>query len=428
MSNSLAIATVTESMRYMIHGALDGSGVDGAHVTTLRPDAPSGLPNPGVNIFLYRVTPNTAGQNVDLPTRRADGSLIRQPQAALDLHYLLTFYGDDTTLDTQRLMGATILELHSVPVLSRDLIRHVQNQFAWLNSSNLADQIDLVRVRPANLNLDETNKLWMTFPNVDYVLSVAYIAGVVLIASDDPPPASALPVVRWRVKAVPFSLASIDSIEPQPVDLSPMAPNQITLFGSNLDPSDDVMFSTPGQTNPIPGIVQSGMGGQQLVVTLPTGPSGLRPGVNTVQLTQPETAPSSSSDLPRAIAQSNVAAFVVRPTIVSKTYGSPPGQLVIVLSTPVGPRQQVSLLLNELGSSAPKAYAVPASPRLTPTDTLQFDLSGISTGSIPPELFGGQGGSIPPGTYLVRVRVDGAESLLETDNVSGSFNGPIVTI
>ncbi len=99
-----------------------------------------------------------------------------------------------------------------------------------------------------------------------------------------------------------------------------------------------------------------------------------------------------------------------------------------MLSTPVGPRQQVSLLLNELGSSAPKAYAVPASPRLTPTDTLQFDLSGISTGSIPPELFGGQGGSIPPGTYLVRVRVDGAESLLETDNVSGSFNGPIVTI
>ncbi len=296
MSNSLAIATVTETMRHMILGALSGAGIDGAIVTTLRPDAPSGLPVAGVNIFLYRVTPNVAGQNADLPTRRADGSLIRQPQAALDLHYLLTFYGDDTTLDTQRLLGATVLQLHSVPVLSRDLVREVQNHVAFLKSSNLADQIDVVRVRPANMTLDETNKLWMTFPNVDYVLSVAYIAGVVLIESDDPPPSSALPVLGWRVRAVPFSLASIESIEPQPVDLSPPSPTQITLIGSNLDPTDTVAFTTPGQAAPLTGIVQPGTGGETLVVTLP---SGLCPGVNTVQLTQLETVPSSSSDRPR---------------------------------------------------------------------------------------------------------------------------------
>ncbi len=162
-----------------------GSGVGGAHVTTVRPDNTAQLPAAGVNIFLYQVTPNLAFQNADLPTRRADGTLIRRPQAALDLHYLLTFYGDDATLDQQRLLGATVLELHAAPVLSREVVRQVQNYVPFLNGSNLADQIDVVRVRPANLSLEDMNKLWMTFPNVDYVLSVVYIAGVVLIETDD---------------------------------------------------------------------------------------------------------------------------------------------------------------------------------------------------------------------------------------------------
>ena len=83
MSNALAIATVTETMRYRIHGMLPGSGVGGAHVTTVRPDNTAQLPTAGVNIFLYQVTPNLAFQNADLPTRRADGTLMRRPQAAL---------------------------------------------------------------------------------------------------------------------------------------------------------------------------------------------------------------------------------------------------------------------------------------------------------------------------------------------------------
>ena len=230
-------------------------------MTTVRPDNTAGLPAAGVNIFLYQVTPNPAWQNADLPTRRADGSLLRRPQAAIDLHYLLTFYGEDATLDQQRLLGATLLELHAAPVLSRDVVRQVQNHVPFLNESNLADQIDLVRVTPANLSLEDMNKLWMTFPNVDYVLSIAYVAGVVLIETDDEPPGPALPVLRRRVLAVPFSLAAIDSVQPQPVDLSPPSPTQITLIGSNLDPADAVTFTTPGVTGPLIGTVQPGSGG-----------------------------------------------------------------------------------------------------------------------------------------------------------------------
>jgi hypothetical protein len=313
----------------------------------------------------------------------------------------------------------------------------VQNNTTFLDTSNLADQIDLVRIRPANLSLDDTNKLWMTFPKADYVLSVAYIAGVVLIESDDPPPPSALPVHQLRTTSVPFSLATIDSVAPQPLDLSASSPNQIVLKGSNLDPSSEVSFMTPGQTTALAGTIQSGTG-QQLVVTLPPG---LCPGVNTVQLTRRDAEPSRSSHPGFAITQSNVAAFVIRPTI-KNVDDSVPGLLDVELETPVGPRQQASLLLNQLvgsssqaslplnqsGGPAPLAFALAAKPRTTQTDTLQFDISGIPPSSVPPELFGGQGGSIPPGAYLVRVRVDGAESGLETDSTNGPLTRPRVNI
>jgi len=85
------------------------------------------------------------------------------------------------------------------------------------------------------------------------------------------------------------------------------------------------------------------------------------------------------------------------------------------------------LLLNEFAVASPRAFALPAAPRPTETSTLFFDISRIPAGSIPPEIFGSQDGSIPAGGYLARVRVDGAESPLEVDS-SGKFSGPIVTI
>jgi Pvc16 N-terminal domain len=311
--------------------------------------------------------------------------------------------------------------------LTRDLVRRVQNHVAILSESNLADQIDLVRVTPANLSLEEMNRLWMTFPKVDYILSVAYVAGVVLIESADQPPGPALPVLKRRVRAVPLSLASIDSVQPQPVDLSPPGPTQITLLGSNLDPADAVMFTTPGGTEPLFGTVQPGTGGDQLVVTLP---AGLHAGVNAVQLARfepiPSSPPWSSPPAPPVITQSNAAAFVLRPAITIPAV-SPPGQLAVNVTPSVGPSQQVTLLLNATAGAPPQAFALPAAPRTAETGTVVFDVSSVPSSSIPPELAGGDGGSIPSGNYLARVRVDGAESPLEVDS-SGRFTGPIVTL
>jgi hypothetical protein len=414
MSNTLAIATVTATLDQLVSASLAASGVGGeARVTHTRPDDTTNLPTLGVNIFLYQVSHNPAWRNADLPTRRADGSLLRRPQTALDLHYLLTFHGVDNTLDQQRLLGAALIQLHANPVLSRNSVRQaVLNNATILQNSDLADQIDLVRLTPADLSLDDLNKLWMMFPDAPYVLSAVYVAGVVLIETADAPPGSALPVLKPCLRVMPFSLASIDSVSPQPVNLSsPPAPTTITLLGSNLDPTDDVTFSTPGVSSPLLGAIEPGTGGAQLMVVLP---SGLHAGVNTVWLAHVAVS-SSPPAAPKIVSQSNAAAFVLRPSILSITLGSLPGELVAVVSPSVGPQQQVYLLLNQVGVASPLAFALPAEAHATETDTLLFSTLNA------------QGASIPTGSYLARIRVDDAESMLVVA-ASGTFAGPLVTI
>ena len=60
MSNFLAIATVTETLKRALQGTV-GIDVSNAIITAVRPDgAGSGIPSTSVNLYLYQVTPNGA--------------------------------------------------------------------------------------------------------------------------------------------------------------------------------------------------------------------------------------------------------------------------------------------------------------------------------------------------------------------------------
>jgi hypothetical protein len=424
MSNALAIATVTETLRQVLAKALpttlSGSQVN---VTALPPDHKSfqGPPAPeGVNVFLYQVTPNTALRNADLPTRKADGAPLRRPQVALDLHYLLTFYGDDATLDQQRMLGVVVRQLHAQPVLARANITSALTGTAFLAGSDLADQVELVRFTPINFSLEEMSKLWSVFLKTDYVLSLAYMASAVLIETDEPPPADALPVLKPCITAVPFSLAVIDAVEPQAFALS-AALVQIMLQGHALTADNVVAFITPGRSDPIFGSIALGSTSDRLVVTLPPG---LRPGVNTVQLTQSAPVASPPECSPHVLSQSNAVAFVILPRVVSVGPMSPPGRLVAEILPAAGPQQQVSLVLNQLAGSppvGPKAFVLPSDPHTSETGTFSFSTT------FPDAFDPTKKVSVPSGAYLARVRVDTAESRL-TVNQSGTFDGPLVTI
>lgn len=187
MSNYLAIATVTAAVRRVLQNAV-GVDVSGATATMVRPDGPSsGVPPIGVNIFLYQVTPNASLRNNDLPTRQSTGTLVRLPQVALDLYYLLSFYGDETELEPQRILGSTIRTLHVQPVLTRQNIQTAIAENLFLSNSDLAEAVESVKFTPMPLNLEELSKLWSVLFQTTYVLSTVYQASVVLISPDRQP-------------------------------------------------------------------------------------------------------------------------------------------------------------------------------------------------------------------------------------------------
>lgn len=222
MSNFLAIATVTAALQRLLQSALNAD-VSGGDVTAVRPDGSDDntLPDPGINVYLYQVTPNTAWRNADLPTRAPDGRLVQRPRMALDLHYLLTFYGTESDLEPQRCLGSAVRALHATPVLTRSMIQDTIADPLYssiLGTSNLADEIETVKFNPLSLSLEELSKLWSVFFQTAYSLSVAYIGSVVLIEGTETPQ-PALPVQMRNIFALPsLEGARVPVVQPDELD------------------------------------------------------------------------------------------------------------------------------------------------------------------------------------------------------------------
>jgi hypothetical protein len=230
MSNALAIATVTTALAQIVRTAAQAA-VNGADVATGRPD-PATNPSHRVHLFLYQVSPNAALRNADLPTRSHEAKVLQRPQVALDLHYLLAFYGDENELEPQRMLGAVVRDLHAKPLLTRQMITDATASQPFLTDSNLVDAVEQVKLSPDSLSLDELSKLWSVFLQTPYALSVMYRATVVLIESEETA-ALALPVLKRGkddrgVDTFLGPFPTLDGMfigEPDSVDLRPRPPS-----------------------------------------------------------------------------------------------------------------------------------------------------------------------------------------------------------
>lgn len=378
MSDYRAVAAVTTTLQNMLQSAV-AAAVPGAIVKTGRPErTPSTTSTGEVNIFLYQVTPNAAFRNADLATRRSDGTLIRAPQVALDLHYLLSFYGDDVKLIPQLLLGVTASTMHSYPhPRPEDLPGFAMGDGHPLAGSGIERQMDRLRFAPMTLSHDELSKLWSVFFQVPYTLSIAYLCSVVLIEADlTPQPPMPTRGIAFSVQ--PQSLPpQVDQVSPQVVD--PDAGVRITLRGRNLR-GDDVVRIGERDLSPESATVTT------LVAVLP---ADLPAGVQTVRVVRRENGASSSP-----------VAFVLRPAVTGEvrleTEDGP--VLRVPVTPPVGTAQRTALLLNETGAPAgrpPRGYSL----------TVR---GGGAELAVPVP-------GVEAGTYLVRVEVDGIASALATD-------------
>ncbi|MFE4641866.1 Pvc16 family protein [Streptomyces sp. NPDC056730] len=217
MSNALAVATVTQALALLIERNL-GPEIDIAvKVETRKPPAEPPA-EPTVNVFLYQVTPNASMRHTDLPTRSSDGTLVKRPAAPLDLHYLISAYGEEAELIGQRLIGGVVRTLHEIPVLPKELIELAAER-PYLAGSDLAESPQLVRFTPTVMDIDETSKLWGMLHQTPYTLSVAYQASLVLIEGRERP-VPARPVERRTVRALPFGSpgAPVPPVAKEPSD------------------------------------------------------------------------------------------------------------------------------------------------------------------------------------------------------------------
>lgn len=402
MTTALGIGATTAVMREMLQKHFDQASIPvigTVTVTALPPDRMvTGASEPSVlNLFLYMVTPNPGWRNVDLASRDSSGDRLTNPPLALDLHYMLSAYGKEDMF-AEVILGHGLQVLFEFPVLTRALIQQMFSggltpMMNLLSTAGLADQEELIKLTPQLLTTEELSKLWTGFQD-KYRATAAFLATVVLIRADDAVPAG-LPVRKPLVVAIPLPQPYISGVEPALVPYSTTA--MVTLVGNQLlTPSTVVQFASGA-----PVVPASGSKPNSVIAKLP---SGLLAGPNTVRLIQPVAMGEPAVD--HTAFESNTAVFMLQPSITSITKGA--GQLTVKLAPQVAKRQVVTLFLDLVGGGA--SYAVRADPITPdPTDTIKFTTSPAS------------------GTYLVRVRIDGAENPLHVDS-NGNYDAPTVVI
>lgn len=422
MSNALAFATATAALRHLLD-PVASQAVPGASATIERPDSIKD-DKPRINLFLYQVTPNAAFRNSDLPTRRPDGSAGRRPQAAFDVHYILSFFGSEKDQEPQRLLGGAVSLLHSQPLLSPEIIQAaIQSATGgdpthFLGRSDLARQVDRVRFSPVGLNLEELSKLWSVFFQVPYRLSMAWQGSVVLVEPEVETRPS-LPVRERRLFVLPFQEPFLDAAGAVAGGPPLAAGDTLVLRGRHLRGEVTLLRIGGLEVVPRPEDVQAGE--IRLPLAEPPFPAGtLRAGVLSAQVVQ--RLRMGEPAVPHTGFTSNAVPFVLHPRIRRLPGDAPDVQIsapdaggvrtvTVALEPRAGARQHALLLLHRLGGGAPASISVEAEPRETDSGSVTFRVPGLAAAE----------------EHLIRVRIDGAESLLETGG-DGSFARPKVTV
>lgn len=385
MSNSLAIAAVTATLRNLIaRGIADelGSGV----VTAQPPDKARENGDNGnqINIFLYQVLPNAALRNRDFPPRVKPGEL-GQPPLALNLYYLITAYGkDNDDVLGHRLLGRAMQILHDYPILDPVQIKDA------LGESQLQNQIEKVRITIQPTSIEDLSKLWATF-QTQYRISAAYEASVVLIDSGLPIKA-ALPVLtRGSDDRGVFAQTNLTPPFPtlETVEIPKRQPSvrlgeNITLSGFNLDSDDNrvtVLLKNPRLRNPIQIPLQQ-ENPKEIRFQIPNDPANIPAGFYTLAVRMlRDGKEQTTSALP----------FTLAPQIEDKELDN--RTLTLNVNPQVWREQSVALLVGDKEILPIKEAEVSDFPDRT--DTISFNLHNI-----------------PPGEYFIRLRVDGVDSLI----------------
>ncbi|MCG8420292.1 MAG: DUF4255 domain-containing protein [Proteobacteria bacterium] len=401
MSRHRIIAAVTTAFGEMIESAAMDA-VAAATVQYGRPDT-SGL-EPKVFLYMYQVTPNAAARNLELPTRYDDGTAKQRPLLALDLHYLLTFVGDDSNLEPQKMLGNVSGTVHAFPVLLSETIRSMKDSSGNDLLGGDAEKTPIVDIRLASidLNLEELSKVWSVFFQTPYSLSVAYRASVVLVEHDltvrPPLPAQgargqsgilANPVIALVIsKQGRYQLITSNSTIFITGKRLRGEQTLVRFVGANIDApvgENSDVDTTPSEARP-----------DRVVVSIP--PQAQRVAVHPVRVVH--RAWDAEPDDSEGEVLSNTSSFVLHPNVTDVRLDNTgtDSELEVDFAPPVRTGQKAQCLLDQLDVIDPASHQIDSESFADNATTLRFILVGVNAG-----------------TYAVRVSIDSIASLIEID-------------
>jgi Pvc16 N-terminal domain len=424
MSNHRVIAAVTAALKQVLQ-TVAASVVGGVDIRLGPPTAKIGEETtPRINLFLFRISPNAAQRNARLPVRGSDGSRRRRAEAAVDLHYILSFYGDASAFVPEKLLGATTVALEEVPALFASAIASaVATVEPPVADPSVAAALARVRITPETLTLEEFSKIWSIFFQVPYALSAVYMCSHVVLESQEAY-GEAIPIVLRDFLAGPvpgFSLlrAAADEAGTGPVLWGGplhLAGKGLGKIGTGLSIDGTVMALEP-----------DALSNGAIDIMLQSPPlDELAAGIHIVQAIAPKPTPATPENLRR---RTNAVSFALHPTITpgAVAVDNPPadprsGTITVAFSPAVHEGQAVTLTLDARNAEGlPKTVLDPAP--IDPNNPPAFPLGEIV---FPFD-------ALPAGDYLVRAHIDGIASLpdVETDPNSADFgliSGPLATV
>ncbi len=398
MSTAAAISAVTRTLIRVIDAGIDSYrdkhqtgpfALPSNVLITTRPldklrDLNAAQPQQCVNLFLYETLINAAWRNLSPPDRVRPGE-TGHPPLALNLRYLLTPIADTDDNDRPHLLlGVAMSVLHDHAVLTP-----ADFSDADVTESGIAQQPEHIRITPVALTFEDMSKLWTTF-QTQYRLSTAFEATVVLIDSARPTKAP-LPVLRRGeedrgVTATAAAAPTITRAVPPRDKPSIELGERLTIHGQGLgDVELDVELARASGGSGESGSIVSASD-TELVVQLPSaGAAAANPtwsaGVMTVRLVQRSEG--------RVLRSSNSFPFALAPRIVVAATGQPSAgtvELTVKIAPYLQPGQRISLLFGERELQIPPPAATTSSVVVTVPD-------------------------VAPGKYVVRLRVDGVDSV-----------------
>ena len=333
---------------------------------------------------------------------------------------MLTAYGR-IDFEAEILLGYAMHLLHERPMLDRAAIRRALSPspldvsmlppaFQALTASDLADQVELIKITPTSMSSDDMSRLWSAIQS-HYRPSSTYQVSVVLIEGTKPA-VTPLPVlsrgkrdpVTHRERGVVVNpdllpgyptLFSADLEKPQS---GARLGDQVVISGARLSGTGHTvrlmhrLFATPFEITPAATDVEFA----KITITLPhdaAAHTGLAPGqlALSVRFTPTgESDPRETNSVPLILAPVPVIAADAPLPAATAVRGGTPLRLTVKMAARPQVRiaQRATLMLDTVEASA--------LPRAADADPLLFEFPN----------------SFPAGTPWVRLRVDGADSLL----------------